>query len=58
MVVYVGTISRLLDVYMYLLQLNTKQPNTTSEEYKKVDIAESLFISKEILDLCFQRIAE
>ncbi|VDK74556.1 unnamed protein product [Litomosoides sigmodontis] len=58
MAIYVATVSRLLHIYMYLLQLNTEQPNATNEEYRKVDIAESLFISKEILDLCLQRIAE
>ncbi|VBB25543.1 unnamed protein product [Acanthocheilonema viteae] len=58
LVIYVTTISRLLHVYIYLLKINTEPPNTTNEEFEKTDIAESLSISKEMLDLCLQRISE
>uniref|UniRef100_A0A0R3RJG1 RAB3GAP2_C domain-containing protein n=1 Tax=Elaeophora elaphi TaxID=1147741 RepID=A0A0R3RJG1_9BILA len=58
LVTYVATISRLLDVYVHLLKINSEQPNTTTEEFEKADIAESLSIDKEMLDLCLQRISE
>ncbi|EJD74601.1 hypothetical protein LOAG_18108 [Loa loa] len=58
LVIYVATVSRLLDIYVYLLKMNTEQADTGNEEFEKIDIAEKLSINKGILNLCLQRISE
>uniref|UniRef100_A0AAF5PZ76 Rab3-GAP regulatory subunit N-terminal domain-containing protein n=1 Tax=Wuchereria bancrofti TaxID=6293 RepID=A0AAF5PZ76_WUCBA len=58
LVTYVAAVSRLLDVYIYLLKIDNEEPNTISEEFEKFDITEMLSIDKEMLDLCLQRISE
>uniref|UniRef100_A0A8R1TPJ0 Rab3-GAP regulatory subunit N-terminal domain-containing protein n=1 Tax=Onchocerca volvulus TaxID=6282 RepID=A0A8R1TPJ0_ONCVO len=57
-VIYIATISQLLDVYVCLLKIDTEQPNTTNEEFEKADIAKKLFIDKEMLNLCLERISK
>ncbi|MCP9257834.1 BMA-RBG-2 [Dirofilaria immitis] len=58
LMIYITTISQFLDVYIYLFKMNTEQHNTTYEKFEKSIIAEKLFIDKEMLDLCLERISE
>uniref|UniRef100_A0A915PKK6 Rab3-GAP regulatory subunit N-terminal domain-containing protein n=1 Tax=Setaria digitata TaxID=48799 RepID=A0A915PKK6_9BILA len=58
LIIYIITISRLLDVYIYLHKTESGPANEISEETEKIDVAKKLFIDKELLDLCLARISQ